>query len=305
MKINMELWIILSLLSAFLFGVKDIIAKKLLRSETHPSQILYEEFLLTLLVVLIIFFPKVEFESFFDYDLMFWFFIKAFSVGGSTLFYFILLKKYQISIVSPLLNLSPLILLILSYLFLQEIISIFQIIGIIIIILSTYFLEITVKHHEQTIPHNFHFKELMKVENSFFFQAFTMIFLISMSAISDKVILDVEKVNVYTNIFFTALIVFIVLTIYSIKEKNLLEKFKLILKEPETLIISVFSISSNFLILLAIAIPSALVSLIVPLRRTSTLFSSIFGGMIFHEKHLFKKIITIIFMTIGVILIAI
>ena len=40
----------------------------------------------------------------------------------------------------------------------------------------------------------------------------------------------------------------------------------------------------------AIAIPGALISLVIPIRRMSALFSTIIGGSIFHEDHHLQKI---------------
>ena len=77
------------------------------------------------------------------------------------------------------------------------------------------------------------------------------------------------------------------------------------IKEPETLVIAIFTIVSNVLVLLAIAIPTALVSLIIPLRRTSTLFSAIFGGLLFHEKHIKQKSFATFGMLIGIVLIVV
>ena len=53
----------------------------------------------------------------------------------------------------------------------------------------------------------------------------------------------------------------------------------------------------------ALAVPAALVSLIVPILRLSSLFTVIIGGEIFHEKHLIRKIIACLIMVLGAILI--
>ncbi len=298
-------WVTITLLSAIFFGLKDILAKKFFNKNITPLQLIFEEYLLLFLIVVIIFPYHVDFSSYKNY--YFLYALKAISVGGATLIYFKLLKKHDISIVSPMLNLSPLILLFLSSILLGESITKLQLFGIMLIIFFTYFLEITITHHHKTNPHKHHFlnlKSILKDKNArFFMQSFIMVFLISLAAITDKMIL--ENVNEYTNLYFTSTIILIVLLIYYIKEKHILQTFENIVKEPETMLIAIMIVISNFLILKAISIPAAMVSLIIPLRRTSTLFSSIIGGILFHEKHLKKKIIAALGMFIGVIIIVI
>lgn len=295
------MWIFYSLSSAIFFAIKDVISKKFIKQNVSPNQIIFEEYFLLLILVLILFFPAVDFNSI--SFLWGFYLLKAIFVGGANLLYLNLLKTHDISTVSPLINLSPLFLLVFSTLFLAETISFIQLIGILIIMISTYFLEITYHHHKKAQPHKFHISDLRTKNSLFFFNAVLLLILFSGAAITDKLIL--KYVNVYTNLYFTAFVIFIIYLFYYIYEKSLISSFKHIIKEPETLIIAVFSIISNFLILLAMIVPGALISLIIPLRRTSTVFSSLFGGMLFHEKHLKRKIIATSFMLLGVFLIVI
>ena len=59
----------------------------------------------------------------------------------------------------------------------------------------------------------------------------------------------------------------------------------------------------TFLWFTAIAKPNALISLAIPLRRTSNFFNTIFGGRIFHEKHLVYRGLICFLMIIGIFLI--
>ncbi len=128
-----------------------------------------------------------------------------------------------------------------------------------------------------------------------------MLVFFSISGVTDKLIL--KDVNALTNLFFTALFVSFFILIYIFKTKDLIDIIVLF-KKKEVFFVSLLNLSSNILILYAISIPSALVSLVIPVRRTSTLFSSFFGGLLFHEKHLRKKLISVIGMIFGVLLIA-
>lgn len=300
----MELWVWLALGSAVVFGLKDILAKKYFKkSDVSPKQIMFEEYFIGIFLILLFFFPLVDFSSFYNY---YWLFIlKAGVIGTSTLLYFELLKKYDISLVSPLLNLSPVFLLLFSFLLLGEMITFVQFLGIILIIIATYFVE--VHHHNffnrhRKNPHIHHFKMLSIKPSKFFVLAFIMLFTISFAAIFDKMILS-SQINVYTNLYFTSLLIFLVLFIYFVKKKILFSSFKKVISEPQTLLVAFLSFSSIFIVLFAIAIPTALVSLIIPLRRTSTLFSALVGGILFHEKNLIQKLIATVVMLFGVLLI--
>lgn len=302
----MEAWILFALGSAFVFGIKDIFAKKFFqKKDISAKQILFEEYFLGIFLMLLFFFPLVEFKSFYTY---YWLFsLKALVIGTSTFLYFELLKKYEISEVSPLLNLSPVFLILFSFFLLGELISMIQFYGILLIILATYFIEV----HQHNFfnknifnPEKKHFKLLSLKPSKFFIYSTLMLLAISLAAIFDKMILNLG-ISVYTNLYFTSLLIFIFLSVYFIKKGHFFSSCKKIISEPQTLLISFLTILSNFLVLFAIAIPSSLVSLVVPLRRTSTLFSSLVGGILFHERHLLRKIISILIMLMGVTLLII
>ena len=294
------LWIVYSLASAIFFGLKDILAKEYLsKKDGSPKDIILHEYLLLFFFVTLAFYPQINFLSF----LSLWhlYLLKAVSVGLATFLYFSLLEKHEISTVSPLINLSPLFLLVLSSIFLLESITSLQLVGIFIIILATYFLEIVNHHHHKKNPHKHHLINLNKKDYSFFMLIISLLFVFSFAAIADKMLLQI--VDVYTNMFFTSTIILAAILCNNLKKKNLRKSFESLNRGHMLLIISFLTIASNFLILFAIAIPGALVSLIIPLRRTSTLFSSFFGGLLFHEKHLGKKLLAILLMLIGVVLI--
>lgn len=172
-------------------------------------------------------------------------FLKAFTLFAGTLIYLNLLKKHDISLVSPLLNLSPVFLIILSFFILNENLSFLQIFGILILIFSTYFLEVHIHHHHKENPSGHILNKLKKLNWKFFLISLTMLILISFTAISDKLILS-NEINVYTNMYFTSLIIFLSLLFYYFWTSHLKIAIKNIIYEPETLLISLFGIVSTF-----------------------------------------------------------
>lgn len=297
----MKIWIIFTLTSAFLFAIKDIIAKKSLKKDITPLRIIFGQYTLLLLIIFIIFFNKIQSSNFIS--LWYLYLAKAFVLTFSAIIYLKLLKKFEISIVSPMINLSPIILIFLSYFFLSEKLNAFQMFGVLLLILSTYFLETTLHNHNNKNPLKHYLKELISKKMHFFIPVFLMLLMLSFAAIFDKMILS--EVNVVTNLFFTGIFIFSFNILYFAKKHNLKKTFIQIINNKTIFFYSIFSIISDIFILLAIATPGVFVSLIVPIRRTSTIISSLFGGLLFHEKHLIKKVFAVSGMITSLFIIAI
>ena len=293
----MELWIVLGFISALTYALADIISKKVLNKyDVTPTQIMFEQHLLNIFLILLLFFPFIDFSSFYQYYYIF--IIKAFLVAVVAITYFSLLRKYEISEVAPLANLSPLILLLFTSTILAETITFFQMIGILITIIATYILEVTHHHHEKKEPHEFHFKQLFKKPTQFFMYAFVLLTMMSLTSILDKIILD-TGIGVYSNMYFTSVCVFFFVTVYFTIKRNLKERLIKMVKQPETFSIGIIRFVDSFVILTAFIVPGVIISLLIPIRRSATLFSAIGGGLIFHEKHMLRKLIAVVLMLVG------
>ncbi len=293
----MELWILLAFFSAITYAIADIISKKILiKYDVTPTQIMFEQHLFNIFFILLLFFPFIDFSYLYTYYYIF--FLKGFTVAAVAITYFTLMQKYEVSVVSPLSNLSPIILLVFTSTILGEHISFFQIIGIIITIIATYILEVNHTHHDKKEPHEFHFKQLFKKPSQFFICAFLLLTMMSLTSILDKTLLN-TGMSVYSNMYFTSIFVFVFVTGYFIHRGTLKMRIRKMIKEPETFSIGIIRFIDSFIILTAMALPGVLLSLLIPIRRTSTLFSAIGGGLLFHEKHMLRKIIAIVLMLVG------
>lgn len=296
-----EWWMVVALGSAVLFAFRDLLMKRVFSHHEHPNpnHFLVVEYLLALIIVIGLFLPSVDFHSF--VSLWPFYLLKAFSVALAGWLYFYLLEDHEISLVAPLINLSPLVLLVLSTVILGEVVTLVQFLGILVIIGATYLLEMTRHQHRESHRHLPHFGVLLRKDGKFFIQVIILLLSLSFAAISDKFILN--EVSVYSNMFFTALLILLVMGVYYLKKMHLQSLVQFIKREPTALVASLFSALSLFLVLFAIAAPGALVSLIIPLRRTATLYSSLFGGLLFHEDHLRKKLLATMAMLLGIVLI--
>ena len=116
-----------------------------------------------------------------------------------------------------------------------------------------------------------------------------------------------KTVNPYTYLSFT----FGVLTVhYLIIQfvkydgiKDLRDAFK---KERSFIIvIPLLMVFADLLYLKAVSIPAAMISLVIPIKRMSTLVASLIGGRMFHEHNLGFRLIGCLLMIAGVVLIVI
>lgn len=294
------LWILYSLLSAATFSAKDILIKNVFNHHQMTSTHAAMQEYIAYIVFITFLFPFIHVQAFLAHWELFLF--KAFTVGSAAYLYFYLLEKHNLSMVAPLLNLSPVILLLFSFTFLGEVTTIKHFIGIFLIVGATYYLQVVLSHHQTKHAHKKHWYQIKRKDAYFFGTVVAMLITVSLTAVVDKILL--QEVNWQTNLFFLS---FIILFLYSLMKgpKKLVESVKLFKKHPVTIGFVILNTLSTMFVLLAIAIPSALVSLIIPLRRTGTLFTSIFGGLLFHEDHLLKKAISVAFMIVGVVLIVI
>ena len=305
---DIPIWILLALLSAVTYSFREVLSKRILKKyDTSGTQINFEENLVIISIMLLVFFPFIQFDLFYEY--LHIFLIKGTLLTVATLFFFSLLKKYEISLVSPMMNLSPFFLLILSSIFLSEQISNFQIFGIMVIIASTFMLEHINKTHHKSKHHSIgemfnHFKEHLTFKKwEFVISVLIVLISLSFGTILDKVLFN-NGIGIVSNLYFTGLIIFVYMIIYLSYSKTLVKSCKNIIKQPQTLLIGIVGVIDRGLVFSAIAMPTALVSLIIPLRRTATIYSSLIGGILFHEKNLGKKFTIICIMIIGVALIS-
>jgi len=287
-------WLILVLISAVLASFSQIYAKKALLKE-HAVEFLT---VLTMFSALfsLIFYPNASF------DLPAKFYVIIFGLSSLSAIAGILfiksLRHMEISTVSPLTNLSPLFLLVISFIFLGEKLTWLQLGGIFLLVSGTYFLES--KHFSKKVFEPF--KELFRSK----FTIFTLLALVlySICAATDKYIIS-NGVNAYTLLILGQTFLFI---IYAFITFTFYKGFKDVKHGITTSGVTIgfcafIGVLSTYFYYEAISL--AFVSLVIPIKRLSTLMSTVVGGGLFHEHDLGHKIIGCIIMVIGAVFIAI
>jgi len=215
-------------------------------------------------------------------------------------FYFVMkaLKDLDISNSLPLMELTPGFVVVLGIFFLNEIPSLFQVVGILFLITGTYIINLK-KGNKILDPVLVFFKS--KGHN---FILFALI-LFTITSILDKVI--VVKLNVSPEhfIFFhhllTFLIFFSIILFAGNNTKNNI--FKNISKELLILILAVGLLSVFYRYTQILAIKQGHVALVLAIKRTSVFFACVIGGTIFKEETLLQRIFATILLIAGGILI--
>jgi len=183
-------WILLALLAAFFTGIVPVFSKYLMKKfRSLPFLFLFSLFVT---IGSLCFYPNIIFIV--DYYLYILFATKALLVG---LGWYIMTKTYrdyELSVVSPLTNLSPLILMGLSYFFLSERLNTTQISGILVIIFCGYLIEVGSFKNM--------FKHIDDYHPKLLWYVFIASVLGSFAAIIDKYVLQTVSTNTLLFYFF-------------------------------------------------------------------------------------------------------
>jgi transporter family protein len=283
-------WIILILLSAIFMTIRTIFLKKDL---DHDGTIITTFIMSTTILLITSIFNK-NINLYLSPLTYFLLIIKSLIIAITWICLFQAYKILNISTVSPLRNLSPIILLVLSYFILNETLSFINFIGIIILILSAYALEI---HSFKNIA------EPLKIFKSKSFVLIIISFLgNSISAILDKIIL--KHTNPETTMYFFYFLISTIFFVIIIIKKLLANLIKSIKTNALNLMfVGIFAYLSDLTYFFAVSNPKTLISIIIPLRRLSTLLTTLIGGSMFKEKNLFYKGAICCIMIFGVFLV--
>jgi len=282
-------WVVFALLSAIFFSVRDIISKKVLKK--HDSiVILFTSAFLVTLIISIVFINSIEFIL--PGNIFFVLFVKSLLVALGWYFLLEAYKHLDISLVAPLLNLSSIVLLVLGIIFLGESLDLFQIIGFIILIVGAYALELKSFSN---------FLEPLKLfkHTSVMFIGISLISL-SFSAILDKIL--TLQISTSTIIFYNGFAISFLTFIWLLIKKDIPDFVSVLREYPwSILFLGIANILTDVAYFLAVVTPGALITLIIPIKRLSSVFTTIAGGHLFKEKRIFYKAIVSLVMVVGVL----
>lgn len=286
------IWFLYALLSAIFLSLSEIFQKRGLFKEHALDFNLLKYFFSFLMALFLL--PFISF----DIPLVVWLFVLLVTLIGAVgnLYRAKAYKHMDISSVAPFFNLSPAFVAIIAFFFLGETLSINQFFGIIILIAGAYILEVDHNVHSLTTP----LKKLLK--SRYIHYILFVLTLLGFGSIIDKKIIN-SYLTPIQFLFLAALFIsfhFFTFSLFKYGFKGIKEIFKK--GKKDAFFSALFWMLEIFFYLKALSLQ--LVSLVVPIKRLNTLFTTIGGGAIFRDKGLYLKAIACIIMLFGAYLIA-
>lgn len=283
------LWFILSLFSAIFASTKDLFSKKgLQRVDEYIVAWSLRIFALPFLLPLIFFIQTPNLDS------IFWY---AVFIGGSlnvitSILYMKAIKISPLSLTIPMITFTPLFLLITSPLIVGEFPSMFGVVGIFLIVLGAYILNL------QDVRKGLlsSFEALIKERGPI---------LMLITAFIWSITANIDKIGILHSsptFYLITVNIFLSFTLFSIILVTSRKNFKQIPMNLKGLV-TIGLFSALTLIFQMNAIKLAIVPYVISIKRTSAIFSTIYGYFIFKEKHIRERLLGTAVMVVGVLLI--
>jgi uncharacterized membrane protein len=285
-------WYFLALIAAFFSATAAIVEKKVLFKEKALG--FSATLALLNLVIAIPFFFFIDFSVLTTSGLLV-LFIK--SILGALAFLCVMLgiKNLELSNALPLLVLTPGLVAIGALIFLKESLSQLEILGMVLLLIGTYVLQL--KQNQKFLDP---WKIFIKSKGHMYILG--ALFLFTITSILDKAVLKNFKVPVNAFMGFQHLflaIIFLLFLIFSGKTKQIRPVFKNSLKYM--IILALITITYRYAQILSVK--QAPVALVLSIKRVSVFFAVIIGGRLFKEHNLLKRIIATTIMVAGAVLV--
>ncbi len=224
-------------------------------------------------------------------------FIKAILSAIAFLCVMLAIKNLEISEALPLLALSPGLVAILGALLIGDVLVLNEWIGLILMLIGTYILELRKDDQSFIDP----FKSLLRFQK--YKYVFFALILFSVTSLIDRVLLKDFKLPPYTFMAYQQLFFAIIFSsLILFRKKKFKEIFKPLNRNIVFLIIviSIFTVIYRYTQIEATKI--AAVALVLSVKRLSVLMAIIIGGRLFKESNVLKRVIAAIIILTGLII---
>jgi len=285
-------WFIFALAGSFLWSIALVLEKKVLSIEHSMEYSITRLFFMAIFVLFLLPFMELYISGF---SLLLIYLASMLATFG-IIYRVKAIRHLDISIVAPFLNFDPMIVLLLSFLFLGETITRTQFMGILIIVLGAYILEANgnVKNILEPIRKIFRSKYIHYI--------FFAMFFFSIEAVLNKNILT-NHTNPLLFVFYFYIFVFFNFLLISFFKYDGIKQIKRGLRHAGNWVFTVSLIMVVSGLLLVTAVSLGKVSLVISIKRMGTVFTTILGGGLFHDKHMKVRIICSLIMFAGAYLI--
>lgn len=224
-------------------------------------------------------------------------FIKAILSAIAFLCVMLAIKNLEISEALPLLALSPGLVAILGALLIGDVLVLNEWIGLILMLIGTYILELRKDDQSFIDP----FKSLLRFQK--YKYVFFALILFSVTSLIDRVLLKDFKLPPYTFMAYQQLFFAIIFSsLILFRKKKFKEIFKPLNRNIVFLIIviSIFTVIYRYTQIEATKI--AAVALVLSVKRLSVLMAIIIGGKLFKESNVLKRVVAAIIILTGLII---
>jgi len=285
------MWLLFSLLTALFEAVKDVLCKKSLKT-IDVYLVSGSMFIFSLpIILLILFFIEIPaLSSHFWMALL----VGTFLNVLATLLYIEALKHSDLSLSLPMVTFTPVFLLLTSPLIVGEFPDLIGLVGILLIVLGAYHLNIKEKQGGFWKP----VKALVREKGPRYM--LLVAFIWSITSNIDKVgILNSSVAFWVISTHLASALLFIPLIFFRIRRKQIMLKWS---ELGSLFSIGVVAALRSVFQMSAIAL--TLVAYVISVKRTSVIFGILFGYMVFKEKGLSERLTGAAIMLLGVFLIA-
>lgn len=292
-----QLWFFLALASALLYSFRGILEKHLIKNiNKYVLGFAIRFFALPFFFLPFFFLPDI-FIPLSELPAQFWLAVIILTVVSTpleTIFYYKAIKEEEVSLVLPILSLSPVITLIFSTIILKEFPTLWGVIGVLLIIFGIYALKLG--HAREGIWQPFH-----HLKNNRGVRLMSVVLLsYGLGSVFDK--MGVANSNAY--MFALANYIGVSCTLFAItylKAKTHLKE--LFIYKKYFLIIGF--IVAGYTLLYMLALETSFATYAIAVRSTSVLFTIILAYHFFKEKDLIQKAFAAVIIVLGLICIKI
>ncbi len=287
----MNTGILLGILTALLTSSADALSKKV--SSKESVYVVSMSRWLFALPVLFAFNYKSIIVPTINVEAIMWLILVAPLELIAMILYIKAISRYEMSYVIPFLSLTPLLLLLTGYIFLDEKVSISGIIGVILIVAGIYLMNITNINDDVFLP----FKNIIKNRGAVYIILVALIYTIT-STIGKRIVTLVGPS--FMSFWYLASLTSVLFIFITIKREPVISALKsnlLINMAIGTFVgLAAFTLFSSYKL-----IP---VSYAIALKRTSILFAVLWGRLFFNESNFKKRTMGSLIILLGVIIIA-
>ena len=278
------LWVLFALLSGFFSTTADAFAKKVNLDDDYI--IVWSRFFFGFPIFLI----SLFFVSIPSLDWVFWVTILLIMPLEIILFvlYIKAIRMSPLSLTLPFFSLTPIFLIITSFIFLGELPNLIGVLGILLIVIGAYTLNLSDKKYGILGPFRVIFKE-------------KGIILIILAAFVASINSNLGKIAILhsNTLFFFVIFSFMLTLLLSImffgRVKNKIKAVK-----SNIFMLSLIGIFNGLMMLFhVLAITLVIVPFMISLKRTSAIFGVLYGHFWFKEKHIKERLVGAAIMLVG------